>query len=176
MERTRYSCLINVAAWKPYRISKYSWVVSSSLIFALGPIGENKIHWYRPSQWEGRPSGAHELSNPTVTVEESIRNRHKGVMMGEYPAENNAWKEIKFQLSTNFGIPKRDTDASARWPWLQTIQQQPAQFIPMYTEKLVIFAGGFAGGKQRGFKVEMERGKQRGFKDEMERRAERDLR
>ena len=52
MERNGDLGGIKVAAWKPYRVSKWSWVASSSVIFALGPSEENRILWYDCQAWE----------------------------------------------------------------------------------------------------------------------------
>ena len=138
LARERQSCKINLVAWKPWRISKTSWAISTSMMFVLGAIGKNQILWDRPDQWEGLPSFAHELSSPTQFVVETM-----GIdleMMGEYPADNNDWHELKHLLSTNFARPPRDKDVSYDWPWLWRISQQLAGFIPIHSQMMVISA------------------------------------
>jgi len=132
----RRSCRINLVAWKPWRISKRHWAISTSRMFALGGIANNQILWDRPDHWESLPDLAHESSSPRKFVKEMMGI--DATMMGEYPANSNDWNALKYRLSTS--PETKDKDTSYHWSWLWRISQQPTLGNQTDSEQLVISA------------------------------------
>ena len=123
MERTRYSCLMVVAAWKPYRISKYSWIVSSGLL--LRTTANMKDFKVAVAAWD--------TSEEQVVLPDWIRMNTLGVrfLAGEFqedvrdllkrmrePCKSNvaAWKHWRVirQLEVGY-LHKSDFRARADW-------------------------------------------------------------
>ena len=136
LARERQSCKINLVAWKPWRISKRHWAISTSRMFALGGIANNQILWDRPDHWESLPDLAHESPSPRKFVKEMMGI--DATMMGEYPANSNDWDALKYRLSTS--PETKDRDLSTHWSWLWRISQQPTRDNPTNSEQLVISA------------------------------------
>ena len=137
MERIRHSCLINVVAWKPYRISKYLWVASSSVIFALGPIEENMILWHDwPKMWEELPHGAAALEEPSRDVLEAT---HGYGAMYAFPHDDLEVRQHVEQLLSSTTQTIGDVyDLSRRWPLIDKVKQKVPQLNLPHTQKLSI--------------------------------------
>ena len=126
LKRMRDSCAVQVAAWKPGRVGTSRWAMSTSVLFTLGPIGVNKIHWDRPSHWE-------EILESTDTT--------TMVQMGAFPADQTVWTNLHRQLSETWYSPTKQLDVSRSWTMIPMVNQRsPKVHIP-YTEKLWISAG-----------------------------------
>ena len=126
LKHMRESCMVQVAAWKPGRVGPSRWAMSTSVLFTIGPIGDNKIFWDRPSDWEDI-----QQSTDTTTM----------VQMGAFPADQNVWTNLHCQLSTTWYSPTHQLDVSGSWTIIPMVKQKSQKVHIPYTEKLFISAG-----------------------------------
>jgi len=146
MEHTRAFCRINVAAWKPYRISRYSWVASSSVIFALGPSAENRVLWHDCRAWEELPHGAAQLEVQSPDVVEATHGY--GAVYPFPPERDLIWQSYVHQLlaSTAQTIDDSIYSANHMASLGAVIQKAPRLTLP-HTEKLCITYGSRKGNR-----------------------------
>ena len=138
MASWRNSMKINVAAWKPWRVSPKStrgsmhWAMSTSLIFAIGTIQSNKVKYRKSACWE---------ECPCAPDDETMRDHRVVKMTGPFPPDEDRCCRLVHYRSTTFYPPHTKEDKSASWVRIQTVRQiSPQRNLP-HTQKLIISAG-----------------------------------
>ena len=147
MERNGDLGGIKVAAWKPYRVSKWSWVASSSVIFALGPSEENRILWYDCQAWEELPHGAAQLE--AYRPRDVVETTHGYGAIYPFPTMLTTTGHLSFypvyqmlsSTATLFGTMDDSYDLSRGWASLGVVIQKAPRVIVPHTHKLCITFG-----------------------------------
>ena len=105
------------------------------MIFALGPIGENKILWDDCQAWEELPHGAAALEAQSRDVVEAT---HGYGAVYPFPHDERLWQHDKQLLSSTAQTIGDFYDLSRGWALLEKVKQKAPQLILPHTEKLVI--------------------------------------
>ena len=127
LKRMRESCKVNVAAWKPGRIGHHAWSMSTSVIFAIGPVAAKWVLWDSPCHWENIQE-----STDTTTM----------VPMGAFPP--SAWHTLRMTLFGRLHLPTPQLDVShvGKWARIPMVKQMEAQQVDIpHAEKLFISVG-----------------------------------